>query len=232
MSEERKDDLEAARFGWDIEDLKDIGIVKNGKDADEDEEEEKDEEEEEPEEGGKGWKGGPGSGNFGHAGRPGEVGGSAEGEGGIGDVHSLNDQQLIDEARRVPLAERPNSPLWREIERRGGPRAVQDRINAAKPPEPKPPATSVDIYTQSLGDPKAAARAKQTLERQRIINGKPDTQADYIAREVANGARTQVDRNGRRIFMKPNGAFMYESDLSKTALDYADFLIAQQAKTD
>lgn len=176
-------------------------------------------------------KGGAGSGNFGHGGRPGEVGGSGEGGGSSVDMHSLSDQQLIDSARRVPIGERPNSPAWREIERRGGPRVVQDRINAAKPPEPKPPATSIDNYAQSLGDPKASARAKQTLERQRMINGKPDTQAAYIAREVVNGARVQADRNGRRVFMKPDGAFMYESDLSKTALDYAEFLIAQQVKT-
>lgn len=128
--------------------------------------------------------------------------------------------------------------------------SVSDALRAGKPvppevladyPDLKPPAPSAVAPAEpppeqpktpltdwlSRFDPMWIGRIKPTLTKQRMINGKADTQAQYIERSVAAGARTATAKNGRRILQFPDGRFMYESDLSKAALDYADYLAKQ-----
>jgi len=79
---------------------------------------------------------------------------------------------------------------------------------------------------QYVKDMSAMQRGKilSVLNKDRSINGKPDTQKDYVEREVPKGAKVVTLKNGRRAFQKPDGSFLYESDLSKAALDYAEHL--------
>ena len=88
---------------------------------------------------------------------------------------------------------------------------------------PEVKATSSEWLAQF--DPKTSARYKLVLDKPRMINRQPNTQAKYVEEAVANGAIV-TRRNGRRVLQHPDGRFLYESDLSKVALDYAEFLIA------
>lgn len=94
-------------------------------------------------------------------------------------------------------------------------------------PPATPPARIIsDSLAQYVADMPALqkGRAIATLTKQRSVNRQLTTHAAYIEQAVANGAQVVTRRDGRRALELPDGGFFYESDLSKHALDYADYL--------
>jgi hypothetical protein len=92
------------------------------------------------------------------------------------------------------------------------------------PPPSKPAVTSVDNFISTM-KPMAAARAKSALERGIMSNGKLYTRSSLVESKVLAGAKVVLSPEGKRRLQIPNGAFLDESQISKTAMDYAEYLI-------
>lgn len=78
-------------------------------------------------------------------------------------------------------------------------------------------------FTKSM-TPMAAAKAKAALEMEVLNNGVITTRKRLIDSRVADGARV-VTENGERILENPSGSFLGSKALTKTGLDYAEYLI-------
>jgi hypothetical protein len=79
----------------------------------------------------------------------------------------------------------------------------------------------------------ARARAIKALNKQVGFNGRFARRKDEIYRLVTQkGWRTAQQRSWGRVLQSPDGAFLVQKDLTKTGLDFADYLAAkgQRAK--
>ena len=70
-----------------------------------------------------------------------------------------------------------------------------------------------------------AARREAALDRCVKNNGVARSRREIIASMVRDGATLGV-AEGQRALIRPNGAYLLESSISKTALDYAAELLA------
>lgn len=96
-------------------------------------------------------------------------------------------------------------------------------VAAAQPPAP------VVAFAATLS-PTAGGKAIAVLQKQRTFNGRAMSCHTYVTNAVAEGARVAHAPDGARRLMHPDGSFMAEKDLTKTAMDYAAFLTATPAK--
>jgi hypothetical protein len=91
-------------------------------------------------------------------------------------------------------------------------------------------------FTQAM-PPMQAKRTFDSLEKNVSVGDAAVKRGDLVQADVAEGATIVLSRDGKRRLQKPDGRFRAESQISKTAMDYADFLIKKktaetQAKPD
>lgn len=72
--------------------------------------------------------------------------------------------------------------------------------------------------------PHAKTKVILTLSKQRSINGEFLTHKAFIEKIAKEGGWTLATSNGKRRLVSPKDSFFYETDLSKTALDYFAYL--------
>jgi hypothetical protein len=73
----------------------------------------------------------------------------------------------------------------------------------------------------------AAKRAKDTLERTICSNGTYMSRAELVHLRISNGAVVDLSSwTGKRRLTNPDGSYLDETQISKTAMDYAEFLLA------
>lgn len=75
--------------------------------------------------------------------------------------------------------------------------------------------------------PMQKAKVLATLQKQIVSNRKASSRRDLVRDRVGDGA-TVVTSNGERRLTNPNGSYLAESQISKTAMDYAEHLIAKR----
>ncbi|MFA5706845.1 MAG: ParB/Srx family N-terminal domain-containing protein, partial [Candidatus Neomarinimicrobiota bacterium] len=90
------------------------------------------------------------------------------------------------------------------------------------------PIKETDTFTDGML-PMQAKRVNDALDRSIRHNGKLTTRRAMVKALVDDGA-TIVEKNGERRLQRPNGNFLIEKDISKTAMDYADHLIKQKSR--
>jgi hypothetical protein len=90
------------------------------------------------------------------------------------------------------------------------------------------PIKETDTFTDGML-PMQAKRVNDALDRSIQHNGKLTTRRAMVKALVDDGA-TIVEKNGERRLQRPNGNFLIEKDISKTAMDYADHLIKQESR--
>jgi len=76
--------------------------------------------------------------------------------------------------------------------------------------------------------PMQREKALQALTTNVIRKGKIQSRRDLMRLLVAEGWAVSDDRTYGRIMQSPDGAFIQQNKLSKTALDYADFLVSKR----
>ena len=104
---------------------------------------------------------------------------------------------------------------------------MQEMINEYKPigggtEVVAEPTSDIGGFEQTLS-PASRAKAIVQMNEQHIINSKPQTRKQYIEEAVSQGSVTG-EREGQRALIHPNGDYMLQKDITKTALDYADYL--------
>ena len=98
------------------------------------------------------------------------------------------------------------------------------RIGDTAEPTPKiEPAK--DEFTAGM-NPMQAKRAQMALAQSVTAEGMPHTRRELVESDVAAGATVVQSKAGLRRLQKPNGSYRDESQISKTAMDYAEYLIA------
>lgn len=99
-------------------------------------------------------------------------------------------------------------------------------------------AQEIASQTESLGGdvaleflsqmtPAAAGRAKRTLLQMKMWDGGPIRVGRAIADRIRAGYTVESAKNGRRL-VSPSGAYLDEKQLSKTAMDFAEFVSRRQ----
>ena len=81
-----------------------------------------------------------------------------------------------------------------------------------------------DVFLSGLS-PMNAERARKALGRNLNDSGVLRTRQAIVERLVDAGATVIVSRGGERRLSKPDGAYLAESQLTKTAIEYADHLV-------
>lgn len=84
------------------------------------------------------------------------------------------------------------------------------------------PSVTLGGYELTLSAP-VRAKALEQMTTQRMINRVGQTRKQYIEDSVKQGA-TVGEREGQRALVFPDGSYMRQSEITKTALDYADYL--------
>lgn len=87
----------------------------------------------------------------------------------------------------------------------------------------------IEVFTKAHGMSSiAAGKAREALLALSKFNGVVSSRKNYIEKEVEAGRRVRSDIvEGKRVFGGENG-FMAEKDITKTGMDYAEFLISQK----
>lgn len=117
-----------------------------------------------------------------------------------------------------------------EIKREKG-RENNRAASAAKEAEEKQNlATKQNTYgfTDSM-PPARKAKAIGTLLSKIMINGELQSRKSYIEDSIKNGAYISTV-GGNRVLKHKNGNFLFDKDITKTAIDYAEFLINKRVK--
>lgn len=137
----------------------------------------------------------------------------------------LTDEELVDAAKRVPQSERATSPIWKEYDsRRNEIRANQATDESTRTQERSAKAhASFGGFTDSMSAPNAA-KAKGALNQPTKSGGVITDRKTLIEEKVAAGYTVQVLPNGKRRLVSPSGSYLEESAITKTGMDYADFL--------
>ena len=133
------------------------------------------------------------------------------------DVSRMTDANLLNEVRGVSPKDRLQSPYFLEYERRGNMRVGGQYV--APPPQA---VVGIGGFEKSLSFP-LAAKAIKGMNTQHMINGVPQTRKEYVEKAVAEGAVVGT-KMGQRAIVFPDGSFMLQKDITKTAVDYAAYL--------
>lgn len=101
----------------------------------------------------------------------------------------------------------------------------------AGPQEPAPApqrADTVTEFAQSASQDKIGQRRiASTLRTAQKFNGEVKSRGLEVERLVSEGASVVVGKEGRRL-QKQDGGFFAEKDITKTAMDYAEFLVKRR----
>ena len=101
--------------------------------------------------------------------------------------------------------------------------ANQKKLEAAS--DRKSEANDIDGFMSNAAQV-VRDRAIKTLNTSTSSNGILTTRKALIRERVANGAKVTQAKEGRRLVM-PSGTYLAESDITKTAMNYAEHLIAK-----
>lgn len=74
--------------------------------------------------------------------------------------------------------------------------------------------------------PMQRAKIAAALDRQMKFDGRPNFRGSEVERRVASGCRVVVVHDERRLIDPVSQTFLGEKQISKTAMDYAAFLLA------
>jgi hypothetical protein len=154
------------------------------------------------------------SGNHGHAGRPHEVGGSGSG----GELSQMSKEDLIKAIKTIDPKDRPASPYFREYERRN--LNVVGRSSAVSVKEPESDIGGFEKQLSPLHRTKAIAQ----MNEPHSISGKFQTRKKYVEDSIAAGAIVGT-KEGQPALMFKDGRYMLQKHISKTAIDYAEYLL-------
>lgn len=86
---------------------------------------------------------------------------------------------------------------------------------------------NVKAFLVTIEEPRTRARAEAALMRQMRWDGRYAFRSDEIERRIAAGATIELSRQGTRRLVNPSGSFLDEEQITKTAMDYAAFLLAK-----
>lgn len=119
----------------------------------------------------------------------------------------------------------PASDLEEEIHRDEANVASRERGRAAA--ETEVAAETERIRWRGFTDsmtPRARARADKALSRQVSVRGEFAPRGEHVETMVKSGYRVRTDPKLGSILESPTGSFFTQKDLTKTGLDYAEFL--------
>jgi hypothetical protein len=85
------------------------------------------------------------------------------------------------------------------------------------------PILDIGGFEQTLSSP-VKAKAIPQMNEKRMIAGKPQSRKEYIENAIANGATVEI-REGKKAIVKPDGTYMRQGEITKTAIDYAEYLL-------
>lgn len=104
---------------------------------------------------------------------------------------------------------------------------AQERAQADKAAASKAEAEDIDGFMPNATK-LVRGRIVKTLSTPITNGGKTTTRKALVRERVAAGAKVEQAKEGRRLVM-PSGAYLGEDQISKTAMDYAEHLIAQRS---
>lgn len=125
----------------------------------------------------------------------------------------------------------PASELEEEIARDEANVASRTRARAAKETESAAEAQRIRWggFTDSM-TPRGRARADKTLSRQVSVQGNFNSRGSHVEILVSAGYSVVEHPKRGRILESPTGGFFTERDLTKTGLDYAEFLTSRSTE--
>lgn len=103
---------------------------------------------------------------------------------------------------------------------------TKERQQAEKEAASKAEAEDIDGFMTNATK-LVRGRIVKTLSTPIMQGGKQTTRKALVRERVAAGAKVEQAKEGRRLVM-PSGAYLGEDQISKTAMDYAEHLIAQR----
>lgn len=103
---------------------------------------------------------------------------------------------------------------------------AKEREQAEKDAASKAEAEDIDGFMPNATK-LVRGRIVKTLSTPIMQGGKQTTRKALVRERVAAGAKVEQAKEGRRLVM-PSGAYLGEDQISKTAMDYAEHLIAQR----
>lgn len=123
---------------------------------------------------------------------------------------------------------------WQQAERdriAAGTKRVGDTASERAPSQAPTELAAVDDFTASM-TPMARVRAESALATSMNHNGTVRTRREIVETMVGDGATVVPHpKDGRRL-MRPDGSYIEERRLTKTAMDYAEHLLARRATAD
>ncbi|MGE5522376.1 MAG: LPD38 domain-containing protein [Rhodospirillaceae bacterium] len=126
------------------------------------------------------------------------------------------------------LADIPPSQRPARTDRIGDQMAARAREEAGREASTQAARDDTDGFADQMTPP-LRRKAIEALNVNRLFDGELLTRKEGVRRAVAQGATITQGKEGRRL-MKPDGAFLAERDISKTAMDYAAHLIAAKSQ--
>ena len=139
------------------------------------------------------------------------------------DESLLSDKELISKIKATPVQERDSSIYFKEYKKRGLNKIGATSVKAKEVKE------NLSGFETTLS-PALASKAISQMNQYRIINGISQTRKQYIEKAVSDGATVEV-KEGQNALVYPDGRYILQSAITKTALDYANYLIDTQAET-
>lgn len=106
---------------------------------------------------------------------------------------------------------------------------MHEIIDACRPigsgiSRPEPVAvSSSDAFTRSLS-PMARAKAETALDRSLVNGDRVITRRALVEEKITSGSRVFRSSKGERRLIALDGSYLAESQISKTAMDYAGYL--------
>ena len=127
----------------------------------------------------------------------------------------------------VPVSDLQSEIAW-EKKKMESARRMRERVTAAASEEES--AVSLGSFDETL-TPHKRAVARRALNREIMVGGKHyPAIKELIQERVSGGARVVGDGEKRRLEM-PSGAFLWQKDLGKIALDYAEHIMSETKKS-
>ncbi len=103
---------------------------------------------------------------------------------------------------------------------------ARNEARKASAPQPKP-ASRAESFLSDMS-PMARKRAENALDNSITSGGKPYRRSELVESMVDEGATVVLSSKGARRLQRPNGAYLDESQISKTAMDYAERLVSDK----
>ena len=89
-------------------------------------------------------------------------------------------------------------------------------------------AVRLDASFTAEMNPMQRKRAENALDANVMAEGKPISRRELVEQDVSNGAEIVMSKDDQRRLQSPSGAYRAETQISKTAMDYAEHLISKR----